>query len=143
MDLVEYAKTFLGIPYIWGGADPSKGLDCSGFVQEVLKKFNFDPPGDQSAQGLYYKLSSLKGIRSQLGTGSVLFFGLNRAHLSHVSIAISDKEMIEAGGGNSSTTTIEEAKKIGACVRIKPISRRKDLVAVLKLPLEGVGHANA
>src|SRR5689334_11972930 len=33
--VVEKAKQYQGIPYVWGGTDPSTGLDCSGFVQHV------------------------------------------------------------------------------------------------------------
>ena len=33
-DLVDYAKSFLGTRYVWGGASPS-GFDCSGFTMDV------------------------------------------------------------------------------------------------------------
>jgi len=31
--VVNMARQYLGTPYLWGGADPRKGFDCSGFVQ--------------------------------------------------------------------------------------------------------------
>ena len=34
---VEYAKEFLGVPYVWGGTDES-GFDCSGLVYYVYSK---------------------------------------------------------------------------------------------------------
>ena len=40
--------------------------------------------------------------------------------------------MLESGGGNSKTTSVEIAKRIGACVRVKPIFNRTDLVAIIR-----------
>jgi len=33
--VVDDAKKYLGLPYVWGGTDPQKGLNCSGLVQLV------------------------------------------------------------------------------------------------------------
>ena len=33
-NIVETAKTFMGIPYLWGGTS-AKGMDCSGFTKTV------------------------------------------------------------------------------------------------------------
>ena len=42
--VVAYAKQFIGTPYVWGGNDLSKGVDCSGFVQQVYKHFGVNLP---------------------------------------------------------------------------------------------------
>ena len=39
-DLVDYAKSFLGTRYVWGGASPS-GFDCSGFTMYVSAHFGY------------------------------------------------------------------------------------------------------
>jgi Transglycosylase SLT domain/NlpC/P60 family len=44
MAVVEEAKKYLGLPYVWGGTDPTKGLDCSGLVQVVYKNLGYDLP---------------------------------------------------------------------------------------------------
>ena len=36
--IIEYAKQFIGVPYVWGGSSP-KGFDCSGLVQYVYNHF--------------------------------------------------------------------------------------------------------
>ena len=42
--LVEYAKTLLGTPYLYGSTDPSKGFDCSGFITHVFNHFHISVP---------------------------------------------------------------------------------------------------
>ena len=48
--IVEYAKRFLGTPYVWGGTSPS-GFDCSGFTQYVMKRFGINLPRVSYQQG--------------------------------------------------------------------------------------------
>lgn len=47
-------------------------------------------------------------------------------------MALDREHMIEAGGGNSDTTSIARARERGARVRIARIDRRRDKVAVLR-----------
>ncbi|MGN0312744.1 MAG: NlpC/P60 family protein [Lachnospiraceae bacterium] len=42
--VIEYAKTFVGNPYVWGGTDPHTGADCSGFTQYVYAHFGISIP---------------------------------------------------------------------------------------------------
>lgn len=42
--LVEYARTLLGTPYLYGSTDPAKGFDCSGFITYVFKHFDIVVP---------------------------------------------------------------------------------------------------
>lgn len=49
--VVEDAKKYLGVPYVWGGTDPKTGLDCSGLVQRVYKDLGIDLPRVAIDQG--------------------------------------------------------------------------------------------
>ncbi|MEO6548099.1 MAG: C40 family peptidase [Ferruginibacter sp.] len=42
--LVVFAKSLLGIPYLYGSTDPARGFDCSGFVTYVFNHFNILVP---------------------------------------------------------------------------------------------------
>jgi cell wall-associated NlpC family hydrolase len=127
--MLVYSMLFVGIPYKYGGNNPLEGFDCSGFVCESLRSIG-EISGDYSAQGLFDFLKS-KGYRSGLSRGSVLFFGKSQHEITHVAIAISDTLMIEAGGGDRTTLTIEDAIKRNAFVRIRKI--RPDLVSAIKI----------
>jgi len=41
---VEYAKTLIGTPYLYGSTNPRNGLDCSGFVNCVSNHFGIKVP---------------------------------------------------------------------------------------------------
>lgn len=43
-DVVNYAKTLIGIPYLYGSTDPAKGFDCSGFITHVFNRFGIAVP---------------------------------------------------------------------------------------------------
>lgn len=42
--IIDYACSFIGKPYVWGGTDPNTGADCSGFIQYVYRKFGISLP---------------------------------------------------------------------------------------------------
>lgn len=47
--VVDYAKNFLGIPYVYGGSSP-RGFDCSGFVKYVYANFGVSLPRTSYSQ---------------------------------------------------------------------------------------------
>ena len=46
--VVAEARKYLGVPYLWGGTDPAKGLDCSGFTKLVYGNLGVDLPRTSS-----------------------------------------------------------------------------------------------
>lgn len=43
-NIVEFAKTQIGVPYKYASTDPAQGFDCSGFITYVFKHFNIAVP---------------------------------------------------------------------------------------------------
>lgn len=130
MVLVDYAKTFLGKPYLYGGDDPLLGFDCSGLIVELLKSVGICPMPDMSSQQMYTYFKS-NGTVSKVGPGALCFYGKSTSTISHVAFMINDYQVIEAGSGDSHTTTFEEAAKQNAFIRIRPFIQRRDLVEVI------------
>jgi peptidoglycan DL-endopeptidase CwlO len=64
------ATRYLGIPYRWGGASPSTGFDCSGFVMYLYGKVGVSLPHNAAAQYRYGRPVS----RSNLVPGDIVFF---------------------------------------------------------------------
>lgn len=135
MTLSEYAQKFIGRPYIWGGDGSGKcggGFDCSGLVLECLWALGILPHKDLTAQGIHDAIIDKSGHvvpRPYVQENDVLFFGKDVKHITHVAIAVGGGLMVEAGGGWSKCKTLATSTGM---VRVRPISWRKDLVAVLR-----------
>jgi len=43
-EIVDYAKKFIGTPYVYASSDSSIGFDCSGFISFVFRHFNITVP---------------------------------------------------------------------------------------------------
>lgn len=129
--ITQYALSFLGTPYNFGGANKLTGLDCSQLVLEILIAAGEWKHGqDTTAQGLYNHFL-LKSNLSGSKWGALSFYGKSIKEISHVGFLLSNQIMIEAGGGTSTTKNLDEAKKRSALVRLRPYNFRSDLVAVL------------
>ena len=90
--IVEYAKQFLGVPYVYGGNGP-KSFDCSGFTSYVYRHFGYTPNRTASTQ-----LSNGVAVsKSELQPGDLVFFRYNTSYpASHVGIYIGGGEFIHA-----------------------------------------------
>lgn len=122
--------TYLHIPYIWGGDDPIRGMDCSGLVQELLAMVGLDPKGDQTAQALFDHFKS-RSSQDQ-SVGSLVFYGASTSKITHVAMMLDATTIIEAGGGGSKTATEADAIRQNAFIRLRPFNRRGDVVAILR-----------
>jgi hypothetical protein len=93
--VVAEAQKYLGVPYLWGGTDPTKGLDCSGFTQLVFGNLGIDLPRTSSQQATSGRaVASLAEARS----GDLVFFdnSPSRAGVDHVGIYLGNGKMIAA-----------------------------------------------
>lgn len=136
--LLLLMQASLFTPYKWGGNHPLEGVDCSGFVLELLRSIGRWDKSDSTAQGIHAKLSRDNEIDiAKVKFGDLLFFGKGRLGITHISMALSPLLMIEAGGGGSHTQSAADAIKHGAMVRIRPIASRNDLVSTVALGIGG------
>ncbi len=90
--IVDYAASFLGCPYVYGGATP-KGFDCSGFTRYVYAHFNISIPHSSASQ---YKSSVTKITRSELKLGDLVFFSNGGSGVGHVGIYVGGGSFIHA-----------------------------------------------
>lgn len=98
--ICNVAKTFLGLPYLWGGSS-SKAVDCSGFVQSVYFMNGLILQRDASLQALHGSSVDITNGYNRLEKGDLLFFGSKKngiAHVTHVAIYIGNNEYINSSG---------------------------------------------
>jgi cell wall-associated NlpC family hydrolase len=137
--LYAYAMSFLFIPYKWAGKVPLIGLDCSGLVCEILQAAGILKTNEEMNAQQLYSLMQLQGNKSALGLGSLAFYGIGLTQINHVAFFVNEHLVIEAGHGDSTVVTREDAEKKGAYVRIRPYNYRGDLVAVIRPEYEMLG----
>ena len=89
--VVRETMKYLGIPYVWAGATPSGGFDCSGLVLYVYAKFGVQFPHGATMQAHMGDPVSL----SQAQPADLVFFGYP-AFYHHVGIYIGNGLFIEA-----------------------------------------------
>ncbi len=83
-DLIEEAKTHLGMRYRRGGSSAKYGFDCSGFTAHVFKQLGYGLPRSsrqQSQLGIPVALDSVK-------VGDLLFFGRG-SYINHTALVVS------------------------------------------------------
>lgn len=92
VELVEYAKQFIGNPYVWGGTSLTKGADCSGFVLSVFKKFGVSLPHYSGAQAN----SGTKITAGELQPGDLVFYANSGGTINHVALYIGGGRVVHA-----------------------------------------------
>ncbi len=91
IDLCQYAKQFVGNPYVWGGTSLTKGADCSGFVQSVFKHFGVSLPRSSRQQvGVGTKISL-----ADAKPGDLIFYAKGGT-INHVALYIGDGQVVHA-----------------------------------------------
>ncbi|MFR3530712.1 MAG: SH3 domain-containing protein [Lachnospiraceae bacterium] len=89
VDLVNYAKQYLGNPYVWGGTSLTSGADCSGFVLSVFKTF---------LSGTEHH--GIEGEPFEAQPGDLIFYAQN-GRVNHVAIYIGNGQVIHASNPRS------------------------------------------
>ena len=90
-NLVEYAKQFVGYPYVYGGNSLTNGTDCSGFTKLIYAQYGIDLPRvayDQSYVGVEVPISNIQ-------IGDLVLSGYSgKTH--HVAIYIGNGQFVAA-----------------------------------------------
>lgn len=94
-EVTDYACSFIGNPYVWGGTDPNTGADCSGFVQYVYAHFGVSLPRvsrDQVKSGI--TIASIE----QAQPGDLIFWSDNGTDsgVYHVAIYLGNNLLVHA-----------------------------------------------
>lgn len=91
-DIVNYAETFLGVNYVYGGTSPS-GFDCSGLVYYCYRHFGYSV--NRTAAGLSYSGRSVSASELQPGD-VILFTSVDGSYIGHCGIYIGGGQFIHA-----------------------------------------------
>ena len=105
---VRAAESQLGVPYVWGGATPGVGFDCSG-----LTMWSWEQAGVSLAHGAtdqYYEIAHVS--MSNLQPGDLIFYG-DSGYLYHV--------VMYVGSGPYGRDTVIQAEETGTNVMFTPI----------------------
>jgi cell wall-associated NlpC family hydrolase/exonuclease VII small subunit len=90
-EVVAIAQRYLGVPYLWGGASPKTGFDCSGLVLYVYAQV-----GVQLSHGATDQQRASKPVPlNALQPGDLVFYG-NASYSYHVAIYAGGGQVIEA-----------------------------------------------
>ena len=96
--MLNEAKKYLGMPYVWGGSSPSTSFDCSGFVCWVLNKSGAMSIERTTATGIYNRCTVIP--KSEAKPGDLIFFTgtyNSPGPISHIGIYVGDGMMVHAG----------------------------------------------
>lgn len=132
-EVLPTAQRYLGVNYRYGGASPTTGFDCSGFVQYVFARHDVRLPRTSRQQ-------SMAGVQVEpqlpaLRVGDLMFFAERGAAVSHVAVYAGDDRIIH------STSS-------GGVVRYDDLSSARGqwfatrLVAVRRITSAGAGMSN-
>ena len=102
-EVVAYAKSYLGKPYVYGGSGPNS-FDCSGFTMYVFKHFGYSLPHGATAQSGYGTYVS----KENLQPGDLVFFldYETMDGIGHVGIYVGGGDFIHASSGSAYSVTI-------------------------------------
>lgn len=121
-ELVANAKDLIGVRYVWGGSNPTQGLDCSGLLYWIQRTAGSNV-GRMTASS--YSMLGMKVEYGDQKPGDFLFFG---SPVTHCAVYIGYGYMIESRGGRKNN-----ASNPGIGVVKSLVSRRSDLSCIRRV----------
>lgn len=108
--IVDTAKSYLGVRYVYGGASPS-GFDCSGFTMYVYQQYGYSLPHSATSQwqsGLGTQVWSIGALQP----GDLVFFNDSSRNAgkacSHAGIYIGNGQFVHASSSRSQGVIISD-----------------------------------
>ena len=96
--MADKALSYNGYPYVWGGASPSTGFDCSGLVYYIAQCFGYYVPHGSTSQYAYGTYVE----KSDLQPGDFVFFENTYTEgISHVGIYLGNGDFIHASSSET------------------------------------------
>ena len=96
VEIANFAMTFVGYSYVYGGSSPSTGFDCSGLVYYCYGQFGYSlnrVADDQMDNGTAVSYDNLQ-------VGDLVFFG-SGSYANHVGIYIGNGNFVHAANPSS------------------------------------------
>ena len=131
-NICKVAKTFMGIPYLWGGTS-AKGVDCSGFVQSVFLRSGIILRRDASLQALHGIPVDISDGFTRLKKGDLLFFGSKKngsPHVTHVTLYLGNNDYINSSG-RVMINSLDSTQKSYNGTRMKTLLEAKRIIGTV------------
>lgn len=122
--VVSDARRYLGVPYLYGGTDPSKGLDCSALVQRAYADLGISLPRTSQQQAT---MGTAVPSLAQAKPGDLVCFGDPATHIG-----------IYAGNGSMIV-----APHTGTTVQIQRITQTPSTIRRIIPDTAGVGGSSS
>lgn len=112
-NLRNTAIKYVGGSYVWGGNNLSTGVDCSGFVQQIYKKFGVTMKRvakEQAKQGVEVSSANKK-------VGDLIFYANSSGVVDHVAIYIGNNQVVHAASTKSGIKISNWNYRTPKCIR--------------------------
>jgi cell wall-associated NlpC family hydrolase len=108
-ELMRFAETLIGTPYVWAASDPQVGFDCSGFITYVFSHFNISVPRSSID---FFNVGKTIAVEEAKRGDFILFTGTDpmETSIGHMGLVVSNNgsqlNFIHSTSGKAMSVTI-------------------------------------
>jgi cell wall-associated NlpC family hydrolase len=107
-ELMNFAETLIGVPYVYASTNPKVGFDCSGFITYVFNHFKVSVPRSSVD---FTNVGKEVPVKEARRGDIILFTGTNPAerHVGHMGLVVSNTDtlrFIHATSGKAMGVTV-------------------------------------